>query len=66
MNMTEAIEKLKALEAVARAIHAARQARGFSGAAAWEYEPADIQSLYLFTAAAAIDAFLARLSELGS
>ena len=46
------------VERVAKAIHSARQSRGFSGSAAWEYEPANILELYRATARAAIAAML--------
>lgn len=44
------------IEQVARAILKARQARGLSGEADWEFEPAKIQRIYLDTARAAIKA----------
>jgi hypothetical protein len=46
------------VERVARAIHAYRQAEGFSGEAAWEQEAARIRNLYLGTARAAIAAIV--------
>lgn len=44
----------KLVETVARVILKARQERGLSGAADWEYEPLNIQELYLHNAKAAI------------
>lgn len=53
MNMSMSMR-----EKLARAMHGFRQSRGFSGNAAWEYEPAAIQELYLGTADAVLDALL--------
>ena len=47
------------IEAAAKASHKARQARGFSGTAEWEYEPAEIRSLFMESTRAAITAYLA-------
>lgn len=46
--MTEAIER------AARALHKHRQECGFSGEAAWEYEPSNIRELYLGSAQAVL------------
>ena len=46
------------VERVARAVHSERQAAGYSGQAAWEYEPPSIHSLYIRTARAALDQVL--------
>ncbi len=44
------------VEKAARAIHKKRQEYGYSGEAAWEYEPPQIHDLFLETARAAIAA----------